>query len=464
MKDLRKLEAKKKQIQKANLIASKYRSAFEMPEYELPPADYRKDKTVLESKNIMKFISPTFNPTLYPNQQLHHVWTKVLQYGKEYYLNEQELKKVLSVVLSGDPLESFIRAERRGSTLKEIIEELMTLYDSGATLNDYKRELDNFQRPTGEPIRKTMIKYRNLWDKFKHTYADDTWPEILEMKLIMGIKTLIAQSTKQHIELEENRIKRAGATMGIETYISMAEEFEDIHNAIPKKPLGTILQTASAAAPAVEQKAPKVDKASVYVPKELVDTIKDLKDLISVNNVTQQQQLQQIQKMQEQINTAKKRRIEDNVMEFDPIPRQQPSNANRAEANPNFQARADNNPGKQTRADNVREGQTQAEVPRYPKQQAGQQNPTNPDQDQAARPQRSYNNYGNYRGRGRGNYSRGAGQQMMRIRGTLYGMCYPCATTHVIGTPCPKDNPEFDVYDIEDDHELPAIEHTESEN
>lgn len=40
---------------------------------------------------------------------------------------------------------------------------------------------------------------------------------------------------------------------------------------------------------------------------------------------------------------------------------------------------------------------------------------------------------------------------MMRIRGTLYGMCYPCATTHMVGTACPKNNPEFDILDIPDD-------------
>lgn len=56
----------------------------------------------------------------------------------------------------------------------------------------------------------------------------------------------------------------------------------------------------------------------------------------------------------------------------------------------------------------------------------------------------------------------------MRIRGTIYGMCYPCATTHVIGTPCPKSNPEFDIVDAPetDEEEIYTndYEQEESEN
>ena len=475
------LEIQQRQIAAANDIASKYKTTCPMPVYKTPPPDFRKDRSVTEMRNISKNISP-FNPAMYPNMQLRHVWSRILQYASDNYLNEAEILRVLGASLIGEPLETFQTAEARGFNLKETIEELMTLYGSDTTLNDYKRELDAFARQPGESIRKTMVRYRNLIEKFQHNYTAQTWPEILEMKMVLILKQVINSATKQYIELEENKIKRAGGDMSISTYITMAEEYEDIHNLIPKKAVSTTIQTAtlgpSTLATEAQENAQQLKalKSQQYTHKEYLETLKGIKDMMAVNTIAHQQQFE---KINQEISTLKRRKIDDTVMEFDPLQPTQTNNPVRAD-NPSYQPRADNpgnkpradnpnyrpradNPGYKPRADNPGY-QPRADQPQQP--QPAQEQATqsqNPEQESERQEQGAQRSYGNYRNRGRYNY-KNRGTQMYRVKGTVYGLCMPCNATHMAGAICPKGNPDFDIPEIEDSEDEEQINYTESEN
>jgi hypothetical protein len=145
-----------------------------------------------------------------------------------------------------------------------------------------------------------MVRYRNLIEKFQHNYTAQTWPEILEMKMVLILKQVINSATKQYIELEENKIKRAGGDMSISTYITMAEEYEDIHNLIPKKAVSTTIQTAtlgpSTLATEAQENAQQLKalKSQQYTHKEYLETLKGIKDMMAVNTIAHQQQFEKI--------------------------------------------------------------------------------------------------------------------------------------------------------------------------
>jgi hypothetical protein len=69
--------------------------------------------------------------------------------------------------------------------------------------------------------------------------------------------------------------------------------------------------------------------------------------MMAVNTIAHQQQFE---KINQEISTLKRRKIDDTVMEFDPLQPTQTNNPVRAD-NPSYQPRADN-PGNKPRADN----------------------------------------------------------------------------------------------------------------
>ena len=483
LRERKHLEEKKRMIKKASATASKYRATFEMPEYTLPPDGFRRDRHATEMRNVKKIISPGFNPALYPNQQLKHVWAQVLQYGREQYLNESEYIKILGCVLSGDPLETYSKGISKKHSLKRIMEDLTNLYDVSETYADIKKAIDGFARLPNEPIRKAITRYSYLMDKTSHMYSDTQWVELLEINTISMIKQLIAPNTRFHVETEELRIKRAGGTMSIESYLTTVEEFESIRDIIPKKAVAATFQTASMA-PAI----------SAYEAHENAQQLKALKtQMFDANNVSEI--------ITTAVNAAMKRQYEDMMgqaqardaskaeAESDPKKPtregQQPNNQHRADALTQWMAQIGQTPLLPTPAPPRAPAPPNTAEPAVPGpmvmsdigpiilnnpdsnnpagQNSGNQqqryNNNQPNQNRGNYNNQNYNNnnrgnYNNNRGNNYNNNNRGNNnpnynnrnyqqnpnrKPLMKMEGQIYARCYPCnGSYHVVGTPCPQ--------------------------
>jgi len=59
-------EEKKRQVLKAQTIASRYRINYDMPTYQPPPPDFRRDKSALDFRTVHKYIAPIFDPAINP--------------------------------------------------------------------------------------------------------------------------------------------------------------------------------------------------------------------------------------------------------------------------------------------------------------------------------------------------------------------------------------------------------------
>jgi len=452
-------EIQRKQMTQASQIAHKYQTKYNMPDYPTPPAGFRKTRDALDPKNVMRLISPIFNPAVSTTQPLRHVWDKVLYYCRRHFLDEEEHIEVLGYALAGDPLQTFINATKEKKSLQDIIEELMTLYDTSTTYNDYKRELDQFTRPVNEILSKTMMRYRSLLEKTKHTYPEDTWPGVLELKMLMTLKMMVTNDTRYHIETEERRTKKVGATIPVATLIDLAEEFEDIRGQQPKKAIVAAYQTASLA-PAIsatdaqeQSQQLKAMKSHNHGTKEVVEAINTLTTHMSAMNSNI-------------IKGFKRQRLDDgdiDMSEFDPL---KTGNKNRADK-PLFPKLQQHQQAQQAQrpqqAAPPAQTTTTAQAPA-----AAASGEAKKQEEGAKKPyyNRNNGNYNNRRGRGgysnnnnRGNNSNNGypNRQKLRVNGTLYGSCVPCnGAMHIYGEEtCPNGNPDFDVevIDYVDDEE-----------
>lgn len=250
--------------------------------------------------------------------------------------------------------------------------------------------------------------------------------------------------------------------MNIQTYISTVAEYEDIHNAIPKKPIPSLIQTASmgptANAYETDQQLKAMKTQQMHNKDAVLDQVKELKDLISVTNTAHQQQMQQhqqqMQQLQQQLqqfqqqpqqrDSRKRSKMDDTVMEFDPI---QPGNQNRADA-PNYNARADNRPQPQPQVQLPQQQPPQRAQQQYAPQQQAPAQEGQPQEPQEGDPQQQqqkkyYRNNDRYK---KGNYN--SRTKKFRMNGKIYGLCYPCSNLHIYGeSECPNKNPEFRVAD-----------------
>ena len=123
-------------VEKAATMASCFSANLEMPKYRRPPPGQEKALDSLEPKNVLRAIQPC-DEVHYPNRLFRHVWTKVIQYGQKYYLEENDYKDVLGTILYGNSLDDFQRMDAAGSSLQEIIGNLSKIYDKTPSLDDY---------------------------------------------------------------------------------------------------------------------------------------------------------------------------------------------------------------------------------------------------------------------------------------------------------------------------------------
>ena len=242
------IEQTKIQLSKTEDTAEKFKSFMEMPEYEEAPRGYRREKTVLEPKAIHKAINTTFDPSKQYNNDLDHFWILILRYGRAHYLNEKEHLTVLGECVRGPALATFESCRKRKLDLRQTMNELTVLYGTTVTINDYKQQLNDFQREANESIRKCMVRYTALLMKTKHGVPEQAWIHTVPLKQMTALKQFITAKTRAYIEMKEARNQAEGSSMlPLEYWINRVEEYENAHHQVPQKDMKSVILTATMA-------------------------------------------------------------------------------------------------------------------------------------------------------------------------------------------------------------------------
>ena len=283
LKQTRYVEELKAQLSKTKDTAEKFKSYMQMPMYEQKPRWYREDRSVMDPRNITKVINLTFNPAQHPALEFKHIWTKVLRYGREHYLDERDHLRVLGYVLAGEPLETYESCMRGKKDLRETLNQLTILYGTTVTINDYKNQLNSFTRQPNESIRKTMARYHAILEKTQHGIPDHMWPMTVLIKEMTALKMFIHSKTRANIEVEEARNNNEGsALLPVEHWINRVEEFENAHNLVPTKEIKSAILTATMAPAASLDEFQHTEKqlhhykVNHFAQKEVVDMVQQL--------------------------------------------------------------------------------------------------------------------------------------------------------------------------------------------
>jgi hypothetical protein len=123
------LEEEKLRLQKADNLASKFTAALEMPKIVQPPFGFRRETNLLDKKNMVRMITPYDDTSLNSTRSFKLVWTEILNFGRGEYLNEDDYKTILSIILRGNIAKDFRIMDKEGKSLKDIVDELCVLYD-----------------------------------------------------------------------------------------------------------------------------------------------------------------------------------------------------------------------------------------------------------------------------------------------------------------------------------------------
>ena len=171
-----------------------------------------------------------------------------------------------SLSFTADPdyryiLSLFEGCMERNFDLRETLNELSVMYGSTVTINDYKKELNNFSREPGESIRRCMSRYYTILTKTKHGIPDHVWVHTAQLKQMMALKQFTTESTRAHIEQEELRNASEGSSMmPIQYWISRVDEYEMAHNQVPQKAMKSMIMTASLAPSFSQDQIDKTEK------------------------------------------------------------------------------------------------------------------------------------------------------------------------------------------------------------
>jgi len=241
------LEEEKLRLQKADNLASKFTAALEMPKIVPPPLGFRRETNLLDKKNMVRMITPYDDTSLNSTRSFKLVWTEILNFGRGEYLNEDDYKTILSIILRGNIAEDFRIMDKEGKSLKDIVDELCVLYDTTQTLDDFQKEVDDFKREKNENLKKSMARANKLTRRLEPLSTEAAWPETYNNMRKAILRQVVSPATRAHIDMEEHRLIKAGAVYDVDSLIKMAHEYESYHNAIPTKDIQTVYQVASMA-------------------------------------------------------------------------------------------------------------------------------------------------------------------------------------------------------------------------
>ena len=287
--DVGEIHHQKKEIETAKNLASKFHISLEMPTFDPPPYGFRRDPLDLDFRHVQKFtgkFTPGSNAD--NNAKFCQYWEKVILFGKNKYFTEAEYIDILGYVLHGEALTDMRTMVARGASLGEIANSLAALYDDVETIDDHKHKVDNFTRLKDETISKTMARAKNLIHKLAPLHSRAAWPEKSEDMGKSILKQVVAQATRVALDMEEQKMIRAGANLGLNQMIDLAFDHEKYNKLIPTKEVQTTYQVASMTPKSGNGK----DEEKAFLRKEL--SLKKIQDETLAKIAKQQEEMLQI--------------------------------------------------------------------------------------------------------------------------------------------------------------------------
>ena len=254
----------RKDVDSAKTLASKFETCLDMPNLDPPPPDFRRDPKDLDFLNILKYTGK-FNPSSTNEAKFRHYWDKILVIGQDKYYSEADYKKILSYVLHGEALSDLKNMNHRGASLEEIVNRLATLYDQVDTIDDHKHNVDNFVRQKNETVSKAMTRAKTLIEKLAPLHSRAAWPEKCEDMGKAILKQIVNQDTRVALDMEEQKMIRAGASLSLKQMTNLAFDHEKYNKLIPTKDVATTFQVASMTPRAVTGR----DEEKAFLRKEL---------------------------------------------------------------------------------------------------------------------------------------------------------------------------------------------------
>jgi hypothetical protein len=129
-----------------------------MPKIVQSPLGFRRETNLLDKKSMVRMITPYDDTSFNSTQSFKLAWTEILNFGWGEYLNEDDYKTILSIILRGNIAEDFRIMDKEGKS----VDELCVLYDTTQTLDDFQKEVDNFKREKNENLKKSMARANKL--------------------------------------------------------------------------------------------------------------------------------------------------------------------------------------------------------------------------------------------------------------------------------------------------------------
>lgn len=244
LEKVREIEHLKKEVEAAKNLASKFEIALPMPECASSHGGFRSDPLWMDFRNVLKFTGK-FNPATHSDVKFSEFWVKIIHYGLDKQFTEKEYITILGYVLYGSALVDLQSMIDRKLSLKEIVDGLAALYDDVETIDDYKLQIDNFVRQKNETITKSMTRARNLIAKLAPLHSRAAWPEKSEDMGKAILKQIVDNATRVMLDMEEQKMIRAGACLGLDQMTKIAFDFEKYNKTIPTKEVATTFQVAS---------------------------------------------------------------------------------------------------------------------------------------------------------------------------------------------------------------------------
>ena len=175
------------------------------------------------------------------NSEFRHVWLKLYDYGKIAQFSEENYIQSLSAILKGEAYEALCELREKNSPLTEVLDYFMTIYSTKRSIVSDQNALDNFVRKKNEPIKNCMERCKMIVDKLRHTYSDQSWPEMRQLLIKQTIMQLILPDTKIYVTTKENyTLQTTGFHFPLNQLINVIDTYENINSKVPKFQLSQI--------------------------------------------------------------------------------------------------------------------------------------------------------------------------------------------------------------------------------
>ena len=222
-----------RQIKKTFEVANYYKPSINRPSEFPDPQDIIPDLTleILKTKNVLKAIK-IFNPDK-PNSDFCEHWRQIMSYTRKHFLSEEQFLDILGLTLYGPALRVFDDLMPSNPSLDIVLDRLVQLYGSKRTILDDQRELNSFTRRANEDIKTAICRARCLNERLKPLYPSDSWLDTSNRTLKQILKSILLPQTKSHLECEELKCLKIGASMDIDSMIDLVDTYEISHKLVP---------------------------------------------------------------------------------------------------------------------------------------------------------------------------------------------------------------------------------------